>query len=215
AHALIQGGHDPQGEMQAGTAVADLRTGDQRRAIIETGGRSRAAGTLRDVLIDLAVFVRTRTETLDGCDNHARVQSLDPLPGEPHAIERPRREILHQYVTALHQPLQHLLALGLLGVEGDGALVVVQHREVEAVHVGNVAQLLAGEVPGACLFHLDDVRPQPGEQLGAGGPRLNVREVENTYTVQCLSHSRIPSPVTCTWSGSWSPGRTRAGPPRY
>src|SRR4029077_3250510 len=64
ADPLIKGAHDPKGEIKAGTAVADLRTGDQRRAIIETGGRSRAAGTLRDVLIDLAVFIRTRTETL-------------------------------------------------------------------------------------------------------------------------------------------------------
>ncbi len=214
-HALIQGGDDSQGKMQAGTAVADLCTGDERRAIIETGGRSRAAGTLRDVLIDLAVFVRTRTETLDGCDDHARVQLLDPLPGEPHAIERPRRKIFQQYVTALNQALQHLLALGFLGIEGDGALVVVQHGEVETVHVGNVAQLLAGDVSDPGLFHLDDVRPQPGEQLGAGGPRLNVREVENAHTVQCLSHSYSLSPVTCTWSGFWSPGRTRARPPRY
>src|SRR5205085_6134917 len=87
AHARIQGGHDAQGEMQSGAAVADLRAGDERRAVVEAGGRSRAAGALRDVLVDLAVLVRARTETLDGCDNHARIQLLDPLPGEPHTIE--------------------------------------------------------------------------------------------------------------------------------
>jgi len=116
----------------------------------------------------------------------ATVQLLDPLPGEPHTIERARSEVLHQHVTALHEALQDLLALGVLGVEGDGALVVVQHGEVETVDVRDVAQLLAGDVPGAGPLHLDDVCAQPGEQLRAGGPRLNVREVENTYAVQCL-----------------------------
>src|SRR2546430_13405535 len=95
--------------MQPGAAVADLRAGDERRAVVEASGRSRAAGALRDVLIDLAVLVRARTETLDGCDDHARVQLLDPLPGEPHTIERARSEVLHQYVTVLHQALQDLL----------------------------------------------------------------------------------------------------------
>src|SRR6267378_911060 len=100
--------------MQAGAAVADLRAGDERRAVVETSGGSRAAGTLGDVLIDLAVLVRSRTETLDGCDNHARVELLDPLPGESHTIQCSGSKILHQHVTALHQALQHLLALRVL-----------------------------------------------------------------------------------------------------
>src|SRR5205814_9471876 len=95
ADALIQGGHDAQGEMQSGAAVADLRAGDERRAVVEAGGRSRAAGALRDVLIDLAVLVRARTETLDGCDAHARVQPLEPLAGAPHTTEPSRTEALH------------------------------------------------------------------------------------------------------------------------
>src|SRR6267378_874959 len=57
------------------------------------------------------------------------------------------------------------------------------NMEVETVHVGNVAQLLAGDVAAPRPFHLDDVGAQPGEQLGTGGPRLNVREVENTHAV--------------------------------
>src|SRR5947207_4182371 len=98
--------------MQSGAAVADLRAGDERRAVVEAGGRSRAAGALRDVLIDLAVLVRARTETLYACDEHARGQLRDPLPGEPHTIERARSEVLPQYVTVLHPALQALRALG-------------------------------------------------------------------------------------------------------
>src|SRR5215469_7452695 len=63
--ALEQRGHDAEREVQAGAAVADLRAGDERQPIMEAGGRSRAAGALRDVLIDLAVFVRSGSKTLD------------------------------------------------------------------------------------------------------------------------------------------------------
>src|SRR4029077_9289109 len=53
--ALVQSGDDAQGEMQSGSAVPDLRTGNERRAVVEAGRGRRSAGTLRDVLVDLAV----------------------------------------------------------------------------------------------------------------------------------------------------------------
>jgi hypothetical protein len=58
--ALEQRADDAKGEVQAGAGIADLRAGDQRRAIIEAGGGRRTAGALRDVLVDLAVLVRAR-----------------------------------------------------------------------------------------------------------------------------------------------------------
>ena len=97
--------------MQAGAAVADLRAGDQRRTVAEAGGRGRAAGALRDVLVDLAVLVGAGAEALDRGDDHARVELVDVLPGQPHAVERAGREILHQHVAVLDQPLEDLLAL--------------------------------------------------------------------------------------------------------
>src|SRR6516165_8513760 len=112
--------------MDAGAAVTDLRAGDERWAVIEAGGGGGAAGALRDVLVDLAVDVGTGSEALYRGDDHPRVQLLDALPGEAHAIERARREVLDQHVAMLHQSFQHSLALRLLGVEGDRALVVIQ-----------------------------------------------------------------------------------------
>src|SRR5688500_9513974 len=64
AHALEQRRDDAEREMQAGAAVADLRAGDERRAVTEASGRCGAAGALRDVLVDLAVFVRAGAEAL-------------------------------------------------------------------------------------------------------------------------------------------------------
>ncbi len=103
--------------MEAGAAVADLRAGDQRRAVVEAGRRGGAAGALRDVLVDLAVLVGAGAEALDRGDDHARVQLLDALPGEAHAVERAGREILDQHVAGLDQRLEHLLALLVLGVD--------------------------------------------------------------------------------------------------
>src|SRR6185312_11399272 len=74
ARALIKRGNDAEREMQARAAVADLRAGDQRKAVPEAGGRSRPAGALRDVLVNLAVLVRTGPETLDRSDDHARIE---------------------------------------------------------------------------------------------------------------------------------------------
>ena len=180
---LVQSGDDAQRQMQSGSAVADLRPGDERRAVVEAGRGRRAAGTLRDVLVDLAVFVRPGAEALDRGDNHPRVELADALPGEAHAVERARSEILHEDIAFLDQGLEDRLAFRMLGVDRDRALVAVEHREVQAVRSRNVAQLAARDVPLACAFDLDDVGAQPGEKLRARRTRLHVREVEDANAV--------------------------------
>ena len=146
AVALIERGDDAEREMQPGAAIADLRAGDQRRAVAEAGGRGRAAGALRDVLVDLAVLVWPGAEALDRGDDHARIELVDVLPGEAHAVERAGREILHQHVALLDQRVEDALALRVLGVDRDRALVVVEHREVErvrALHVANCPRVMS------------------------------------------------------------------------
>ena len=174
--------------MQSGAAVADLRAGDERQAVAETGGRGRAAGALRDVLIDFAVFVRAGAETLDRRHDHLRIEALDLLPGEAHAVEHAGAEILHQHVAGLDQRGQDFLALRVLGVERDRALVVVEHGEIQAVDVGLVLQLAAGDVAHAGTLDLDHVGAEPGQQLRAGRSRLDVGEIENANALQRLCH---------------------------
>src|SRR6185503_11548852 len=116
--------------MQSGARVADLRTGDERRTLAEAGGRGRAAGALRDVLVDLAVLVWAGAKTLHRGDDHARIELVDVLPGQPHAVERAGREILNQHVAILDQAIEDLAALRVLGVDRDRALVAVEHREI-------------------------------------------------------------------------------------
>src|SRR4029077_7085664 len=114
AQALIERADDAEPEMQAGAAVTDLRAGDQRRSIAEAGGRGGTAGALRDVLIDLAVLVGARAKALHRGDDHARIELVDMLPGQPHAVERAGSEIFPQPVAFLAQGVEVSLALRVL-----------------------------------------------------------------------------------------------------
>ncbi len=166
--ALVERGDDAEREMQAGAAVADLRAGDQRQPVAKAGGRCRAAGALRDVLIDLAVFVRAGPKALDRGHDHLRIDAVNLLPGKSHAIEHARAEIFHQHVALLDQRGEDFLALRVLGVERDRALVVVEHGEIQAVDIGFVLQLTAGDIADAGALDLDHVGAEPCQQLRAG-----------------------------------------------
>src|SRR5215468_5773692 len=187
ADALIERADDAEGEVQAGAAVADLRAGDERRAVAEPGGGGGAARALRDILVDLAILVGAGAEALDRGHDHARIGLVDVLPGQPHAVERAGREILHQHVAMFDQPVEDFLALGMLGVDGDRALVTVEHGEIEAVGAFDVAQLAARDVADAGPLDLDNVGAHISQKLRAGRPRLHVGEVEHPHAVERLA----------------------------
>src|SRR5258707_14479589 len=169
--------------MQSGAAVANLRAGHQGRTVIKSGGGRRAAGALRHVLVDLALLVGTGTEALDRGHDHARIQFLNALPRESHAVQGSGREIFHQNVAMLDQALQDLLAMIALRVERYGSLVVIEHREIQAVHIRQIAQLLAGDVSATGPLNFYDVGTEQAQQLRTDGPGLDVREIENADDV--------------------------------
>ncbi len=76
--------------MEAGAGIADLGAGDERQAVAEAGGGGRAAGALRDVLVDLAVFIGAGAKTLDRGDDHRRVDAPGSSPRES-PCDRARR----------------------------------------------------------------------------------------------------------------------------
>jgi hypothetical protein len=168
-----------------------------RRAVPEAGGRGGTAGALRDVLVDLeVVVVMAVAEALDRGDDHLGVQLLDALPGEAHAVERAGAEVLDQHVGFADQLLQHHLALGLLGVQRQRALVAVEHGEVECVDVRDVAQLRARDVAGARALDLDHVGAEPGQHLCAGGTGLDMGEVDDLDAVEWfVAAAHVISPV--------------------
>src|SRR5262249_13243356 len=187
AGALIERADDAEREVQPGAAVADLRAGDERRTLAKAGGGGGAARALRDVLVDLAVLVGTGAEALDRGHDHARIGLVNVLPGQAHAVERAGREILHQHVAVLDQPIEDFLTLGMLGVDGDRTLAAVEHGEIEAVGAFDVAQLAAGDVAHTGPLDLDHVGAHIGEQLRAGRARLHMGEIEDANAVERLA----------------------------
>ena len=85
------------------------------------------------------MFIRTWTEAFDRRDDHARVELLNVLPSDAHAVERAWCKVLNQYVATFDQGVEDLFALGFFGVKRNRALVVVEHREIQAVDTGNIA----------------------------------------------------------------------------
>jgi ABC-type uncharacterized transport system ATPase subunit len=108
------------------------------------------------------------------------------LPRDAHAIERAGREVLDQHVARLEQAIEHRHAALLLGVDRERALVVVEHREVEAVDARDVAQLSSRGVALARPLDLDHVRTQPRQKLRARRSGLDVGEVENANACERL-----------------------------
>src|ERR1700722_9211978 len=165
--ALIERGDDAKRQMQPGAAIADLRAGDERQSVAKTGGGGGAAGALRDVLIHLAILVGTGAEALDRRHDHLRIEGVDLFPRKSHAVEYAGAEILHQDITALDQCGEDFLALGILGVERDRALVIVEHGEIQAVGIRDILQLAARNIADAGALDLDHVGAEPRQQLRA------------------------------------------------
>ena len=86
------------------------------------------------------------------------------------------------------------LPLRRLHVDGDAALVRVQHREIEAVGALHVLQLAAGDVAAAGQFDLDHVGAHPRQQLGPGRPRLDMGHIEDADAFEALLIFAIHSP---------------------
>ena len=72
----------------------------------------------------------------------------------------------------------------MLRVQGDAAFVVVQHREIQAVNVGNVPKLAPRGVALSGTLHLYDVGAEPGQQLRAGWSGLYVGHIEDPNSFQ-------------------------------
>ncbi len=177
--------------MHAGAAVADLRPGHGRRAVVPAGRAGRPAHALRDVLIGLAIDIGAGAEALDRGVDDARVQFLEPLPRKTLAVEHARAEIFEDHVAAPDQILDDPPAARRFQIDRDAALVRVQHREVEAVGALHVLQLAAGNVAAPRHLDLDHIGAHPRQQLGRRRPRLDMAEIENAHTFECLAH-RLP-----------------------
>src|SRR5439155_12837855 len=82
AFAVEQRGENAGNRVHAGAAVADLGAGHGRRAIFPARRARCPAHALCDILVSLEVGVAAGSKALDRGIDHARIKSLEALPGE-------------------------------------------------------------------------------------------------------------------------------------
>jgi len=160
ARALVERGADAEGEMQSCAAIADLRAGHQRRAFAEAGRGGRAAGALRDVLIDLAVLVWTGPEALYRCHDHARVKLVNAFPSEPIRSSAPGAKFSTSTSQVFTSRSMISLPLGCLESIVIERLFAVQHGEIERILPLHVAELGARDVANTRAFDLMQSAPR-------------------------------------------------------
>ena len=152
------------------------------RPVPKAGRRHRPARGLRYELESLVTRIRTVCpKAFDGGIDEAGVDLVETLPAQAEPVHHSGAEVLDQNIRPLHQADEHLFAPVGLEVEGDGALIVIEDQEVNAVNALAVGEVRAGAVAAPGVFHLDDIGAQKTEHLRARGASLNMGEVENFH----------------------------------
>ena len=180
ARALDDRGQDRHREVQPGTRVADGGARPDGPSVGLPGDAHHPARRLRDHVEGTEIRVRAVVrESLDLGEDAARVDGPDLVPAEPELLDGAGREVLHHHVRPPDEPAKEPPARLGLEVAGDRALVRVEKDEVERVHVGPLGDREPPGVPPPGLLDLDHVGPVPGQRLGAGRPRLELREIDH------------------------------------
>src|SRR5436309_1426891 len=200
ALALDVSGQDGGGGVNARSGVADGRAAADGLAVGEAGYAHHATRRLSDHVEALVLVVRAgEPEALDAGDDEARIRRAEPLVVEAQLFHQAGREILHDDVRSLDHPEEQRAATGILQIDRHAALVGIEDEEehrVEARHLRPVAPRLLA----ARRLDLDDVGPEPAEELGAGRAGFELGEVEDPDAAQrAFGHGSL-SPVGSTGS---------------
>jgi hypothetical protein len=118
-------------------------------------------------------------EALHGCVDDARVQRRDLVVGEAEPLNHAGCEILGKDVGLSDEIAQQLLAALALEIHRNRFLVRIEHHEVVAVRVLPIRRRAASLLSADRVLDLDDLGTEPGECLGNGGARLELREINH------------------------------------
>src|SRR5262249_12317588 len=115
------------------------------------------------------------------------------LVAESQTLYRTRRHVLDQDVGFRDQFPQERLAAFRFEIAGEAALVRVQENEIVRIDARDLA--VAGSPPIAFsrFFHLDDIRSQPSERLGARRACFELRQIEYPNTGERGARNRSRS----------------------
>ena len=119
-----------------------------------------------------------------GDESHEDVRNVSI----PAMLRKAGKEVVTER-PPLHKVSKKLLAALRFQVQRNGALVIIENREVNAVHALDVSHVRAGSVAAEGILDLYHVCPKKPQKLGARWPCLHSTEVENLDSFQCLIHT--------------------------
>src|SRR5262249_10429573 len=127
-------------------------------------------------------------EALHGCIDDARIERRDLVVGEAEPFNYAGREILGKDVNLSDEIAQQLLAALALEIQRNRFLVRIEHKEVVSLRLLAIRGRPASLPPPGRVLDLDAPGPDPGERLGKGGPRLELREINHLDAGERRSH---------------------------
>ena len=204
---LLQRGQNTDRHVHPGAGVADRGKIERRRAVGGAGNAHRAAHGLGNRLEAFEIAVRpVGAEALDGGIDQPRVQFRQNIVPEAQTIQRTGSEILQQHVGPGNNLLEKFLALFGFQIQRQASFVGIEDQEKQAVAVGFVAHVGAGDVAAFRLLQLDHVGAKEAEDLGAGRAGLIMGHVDDTDAGEGLGHDFSSEDVGTTLP----PGRSDA-----
>jgi hypothetical protein len=181
-----QGAQDAHGQQRAAMLVDDGRP-DRRRPMTGRAGDAHQAGAGlgEQVLAGLLRQGSGRAEAAGRGEDEIGIDLVERRLVEAELGEHPGAEVLHDHIGAGDQPACHRLALGVLEVDPDRALVAVG-AEIEAAHAFNI-DVGARPAPLMRAFQgldLDDVRAHVGKVLRTRRALQEMAEADNPDAVE-------------------------------
>ena len=193
AQLLHVGRENRHGGLHAGTRVAGGGAGHHGRTIGFAGDREGAGRGLRDHVHAAEIGVRsTGAKAFDARVDQAGVGAAQDVVADVQPLDDAGAVVLHEDVEIRCHAEQQVAAFVGAQVERHAALIGIPGAEVRRVVLVRGAADAAAGVAVLGRFDLDDVGTEPGEGLGARGPRLVLGHVEHPHAVQCR---HAPSPL--------------------
>src|SRR6516165_357895 len=185
AVALPQRGENADRHQHAGAGVAEGWARLDRRAVAISGDAGRAARGLRDHVEGEVLLVwATRAEAFDLAVNNPRVQLLDDIIAEAQSLNRAGRHVLDRDIGLFEQLFDDLEPARRFEVERDRFLIRVELVKIPWVVVGLPAAQPPAGIAQPRVLDLDHLAAEPGERLGAGRPRLELREIDDPHAFE-------------------------------
>ena len=205
---FVERAEDADCHQHAGAGIADRAAGFGRRVAGVARHAHRAARGLRDHVEGERFFVRAAlAEALDLAIDDTGVDLLQHIVAEPQALDRAGREVLGEHIGFLDQLLDEFDAACGLEIDRRRLLVGIEDLEIEGIGVSRIGRRDApSRIAALRVLDLDDFGPEPGQRLRAGGPRLELGQIDDPNAFQAAKRRVIFSHSLRLLQGGNSPG---------